>query len=85
VEIIPYAELYGVDGETVYLSHVSGKEPIIVDGVNTLVTSLGHDAVNTLEQQLSDFEGEIHVIGDCLTPRTAEEAVLEGLRAGWAI
>jgi NADPH-dependent 2,4-dienoyl-CoA reductase/sulfur reductase-like enzyme len=85
VEVIPYAELYGVDGETVYLSHVSGKEPIIVDGVDTLVTSLGHDAVNGLEDELAGFAGEIHVVGDCLTPRTAEEAVLEGLRAGWAI
>jgi 2,4-dienoyl-CoA reductase-like NADH-dependent reductase (Old Yellow Enzyme family) len=85
VEVIPYAELYGVDGETVYLSHVSGKAPIIIDGVDTLVTSLGHDAVNRLEDELAGFDGEIHVVGDCLTPRTAEEAVLEGLRAGWAI
>ncbi|WP_413992976.1 FAD-dependent oxidoreductase [Labrys okinawensis] len=85
VEVIPYADLYGVDGQTVYLAHVTGREPIIVEGVDTLVTSLGHDAVNTLEAELTDFEGELHVIGDCLTPRTAEEAVLEGLKAGWAI
>ncbi|GLS22097.1 oxidoreductase [Labrys miyagiensis] len=85
VEVIPYADLYGVDGQTVYLAHVTGREPIIIEGVDTLVTSLGHDAVNTLEAELSDFEGELHVIGDCLTPRTAEEAVLEGLKAGWAI
>lgn len=85
VEVIPYAELYGVDSRTVYLSHVSGREPIVVDDIDTLVTSLGHDAVNSLELELSDFVGAVHVIGDCLTPRTAEEAVLEGLRAGWAI
>lgn len=24
----------------------------------------------------------VHVIGDCLAPRTVEEAVLEGLKAG---
>jgi 2,4-dienoyl-CoA reductase-like NADH-dependent reductase (Old Yellow Enzyme family) len=85
VEVIPYADLYGVDGQTVYLAHVTGREPIIVDGIDTLVTSLGHDAVNGLEAELADFGGEVHVIGDCLTPRTAEEAVLEGLKAGWAI
>ena len=84
VEVIPYADLYGVDGQTVYLSHVAGAEPIIVEGVDTLVTSLGHERVS-LEEELEGFGGELHVIGDCLTPRTAEEAVLEGLRAGWAI
>ncbi|MDQ0394265.1 oxidoreductase [Labrys monachus] len=85
VEVIPYADLYGVDGQTVYLAHVTGKEPIIVEGIDTLVTSLGHEAVNTLEAELDDFQGEVHMIGDCLTPRTAEEAVLEGMRAGWAV
>ena len=85
VEIIPYAELYGVDERTVYLSHTTGKEPIIVEGVETLVTALGHEPVSELESSLADFHGALHIIGDCLTPRTAEEAVLEGLRAGWSL
>jgi 2,4-dienoyl-CoA reductase-like NADH-dependent reductase (Old Yellow Enzyme family) len=85
IEVIPYADLYGVDGQTVYLAHVTGREPIIVDGIDTLVTSLGHEAVNALEAELEGLPAEIHLIGDCLTPRTAEEAVLEGLKAGWAI
>ena len=29
--------------------------------------------------------GEVHAIGDCLAPRTVEEAVLEGLRAASAL
>ena len=33
----------------------------------------------------ADYDGEVHVIGDCVTPRTVEEAVLEGLEAGTAI
>jgi 2,4-dienoyl-CoA reductase-like NADH-dependent reductase (Old Yellow Enzyme family) len=85
VEVIPYADLYGVDGQTVYLAHVTGREPIVVDGVDTLVTSLGHDAERGLELELEGIQAEIHVIGDCLTPRTAEEAVLEGLKVGWVI
>jgi 2,4-dienoyl-CoA reductase-like NADH-dependent reductase (Old Yellow Enzyme family) len=85
VEVIPYADLYGVDGQSVYLSHVTGREPIIVEGVDTLVTSLGHDAERGLEAELEGLGAEIHVIGDCLTPRTAEEAVLEGLKAGWVV
>jgi 2,4-dienoyl-CoA reductase-like NADH-dependent reductase (Old Yellow Enzyme family)/thioredoxin reductase len=85
VEVIPYADLYGVDGETVYLSHVTGREPIIVEGVDTLVTAMGQEPVTELEIAIADLGLEVHVIGDCLAPRTAEEAVLEGLRAGVAI
>ncbi len=28
---------------------------------------------------------ELHLAGDCLAPRTAEEAVLEGLKVGCAL
>lgn len=81
VEIVPYARLYGIDGDTVYFQHATSGEPIIFEGIDTLVTSLGHHRVAGLEDELADWDGEIHVIGDCLTPRTAEEAVLEGLKA----
>jgi 2,4-dienoyl-CoA reductase-like NADH-dependent reductase (Old Yellow Enzyme family) len=80
VEIIPLARLYGVDGETVYLQHATSSEPIVLEGVNTLVTSLGHERCNELEEELEGWTGEVHFIGDCLTPRTAEEAVFEGLK-----
>ena len=35
-----------------------------------------------LLDELSDYAGEVMAIGDCVSPRTVEEAVLEGLRAG---
>ena len=46
---------------------------------------LGHEPETTLEDALEGFAGEVHVIGDCLAPRTAEEAVLEGLEADVAV
>jgi 2,4-dienoyl-CoA reductase-like NADH-dependent reductase (Old Yellow Enzyme family) len=82
VEMIPYSRLFGVDAETVYLQHTTSGEPIIVEGVDTLVLAQGHDREATLADALEDYAGEIHVIGDCLAARTAEEAVLEGLKAG---
>jgi predicted NAD/FAD-dependent oxidoreductase len=36
--------------------------------------------VTVLADALLDYAGEVHAIGDCLSPRTVEEAVLEGLR-----
>jgi len=85
IEVIPYARLYGVDGDTVYLQSTTSGEAILCEGADTLVTALGHQPDTTLESELSDWRGDIHVIGDCLAPRTAEEAVLEGLRAGMAV
>ncbi len=85
VDIVPYARLYGCDGTTVYMEHSASGEPIILEGIDTLVLSQGHDRVAELEAELADFPGEVHVIGDALTPRTAEEAVLEGLKVGLAI
>ncbi|MEM7122601.1 MAG: FAD-dependent oxidoreductase [Pseudomonadota bacterium] len=80
VKIIPYARLFGVDDTSAYFQHVTSGEPIIVDEVDTVVTSLGHSAVNGLAAELDGWDGELHEIGDCLAPRTAEEAVLEGLK-----
>ena len=35
-----------------------------------------------LEHQLAGYSVTVLLAGDCLAPRSAEEAVLEGLRAG---
>lgn len=80
VEIMPYARLYGADDESIYFHHASSGEPIVIEGVETLVLSQGHSSVNTLKDELNDFDVIVHIIGDALTPRTAEEAVLDGLK-----
>jgi hypothetical protein len=57
-------------------------QPIVLEGVDTLVLSFGQQSNLSLEEELRDLELETHIIGDCLTPRTAEEAVLDGLKVG---
>ena len=85
VEVIPYARLYGADGDTVYLQHTTSGEAMVIEGVDTLVTALGHRPDTALEDALAGWPGAVHLAGDCLAPRTAEEAVLEGLVAGTAV
>ena len=80
VEILPYMRLYGTDAEDVYFQHTLSGEPVILSEVDTLVTALGTQSVTTLETELKDWGGEVHIIGDALCPRTVEEAVLEGLK-----
>jgi len=77
VEVIPYARLFGADGDTVYFLHSTSDEPIICEGVDTLVMAQGHQPVTSLEEELTDSRHEIHMVGDCLSPRSAEEAIYE--------
>ena len=45
----------------------------------------GQAPVTSLEQELAPLGIELHLAGDCLAPRSAEEAVYEGLLAGRAV
>jgi len=85
VEVIPYARLFGIDGQTAYFQHITSGEPLLFEGVDTLVLAQGHEAVEGLADELSGLSVELHQIGDCLSPRTAEEAVLDGLRVASAL
>ncbi len=49
--------------------------------MDTLVLAQGHQPVIALEESLRGRDLEMHLVGDCLSPRTAEEAVYEGLMA----
>lgn len=85
VEIIPMVKLYGVDEDTVYFEHLSSREAVLAEQVDTLVLALAHQSRDSLEDALHDYPGDVHLIGDCAAPRTAEEAVYEGLKIGVAL
>ncbi|TGR10536.1 FAD-dependent oxidoreductase [Mesorhizobium sp. M4B.F.Ca.ET.190.01.1.1] len=82
VKIQNFARLFGADGDTVYFEHVTALEPIIFEGVDTLVVCTGNHANRALESALGGTGTEMYIIGDCLMPRSAEEAVLDGLKVG---
>ncbi len=85
VEMIPLVRLFGADSTTAFFQHMASGEPVICDNVDTLIAAQGHEPVTTLERELEDWQGDVHVIGDCLAPRTAEEAIVEGLEAAQAL
>jgi len=85
VEIMAWARPFGADESAVYLQNTLNGEPIVVEDVDTLVLAMGHEADTSLEAALADLDIPRHMIGDCLAPRTAEEAVLEGLKVGSAL
>jgi len=80
VEVLPLVRPYGADEDTVYLQHVLTGEPVLVEGVSSLVLAQGNDSVNELLSELRDDVADLHGVGDCMSSRTVEEAVLEGLK-----
>ncbi|WP_413705264.1 FAD-dependent oxidoreductase [Pseudomonas sp. Pseusp16] len=84
IAVTTYARLYGCDDSTVYMQHTASGEPIIFENIDTLVLCNGHESIDDLADQLDDSIA-IHRAGDCLAPRSAEEAIYEGMKVGWAI
>jgi 2,4-dienoyl-CoA reductase-like NADH-dependent reductase (Old Yellow Enzyme family) len=80
IRVLTYMRLYGSDSDSVYLQHISTGEAVVIEKVDTLVLCTGHTPVDLLSDVLEEMAVENHVIGDAAAPRTAEEAVYEGLK-----
>jgi 2,4-dienoyl-CoA reductase-like NADH-dependent reductase (Old Yellow Enzyme family)/thioredoxin reductase len=85
VTIVPFVRPYGVDDDTVYLQHALTGDPVMLEAA-ALVLATGHESVDDLLRELeARGDVEVHGVGDCVSPRTAEEAVLDGLRIASAL
>ncbi len=82
VRVMPLMRLFGADESSVYLQHVTSGEAVEVEEVGCLVLAQGQVADDSLSPDLTGVDARVELIGDCLAPRTVEEAVLDGLRLG---
>ena len=85
VEVHPWLRLYGADDRTAYFIHTAAREAVVFEDIDTLVLAVPNHPVDELASAIAVLGIEHHIIGDCLTPRTAEEAVYEGLKAGMVV
>ncbi len=85
VEALPYMRLFGADEDSVYLQHIMSNAAEICENVDTLVLCQGHVPQTGVEAIAIGLGLEHSLVGDCVAPRTAEEAVLEGLRSGMGV
>ncbi|MEM7562649.1 MAG: FAD-dependent oxidoreductase [Pseudomonadota bacterium] len=85
VEMTVFARLFGAQDSVVYFQHMTSGEAIICEQVDTLVTCYAPQSNREFDwlDNLSGFQ--VTRIGDAIAPRTVEEAVLEGLKAGLEI
>ncbi len=79
VEVTTYARFYGAQNDTAFFQHMTSGQPIVCENVDTIVSCYAPRS-NNHHAWLSDFAGEVHTIGDAISPRSVEEAILEGFR-----
>ncbi len=85
VKVVTDVRLLGFDDDTVYLGHTLNGDVVEVADISTLVLATGHVSQDDLSDELTALGIPVTVIGDAMAPRTAEEAVLEGLRVGVSV
>jgi len=85
VDVRPYMRLYGSLAGTAFCVHTAAQEAVEFDSVDTIILAYANRVNDGLADSISDLIEDVIVIGDALNPRTAEEAVYEGLRAGWSV
>jgi pyruvate/2-oxoglutarate dehydrogenase complex dihydrolipoamide dehydrogenase (E3) component len=81
VKTLPFMRLCGVDGRSAYLIHTAAQEPVVVENLDTVVTVYPGIPETALADDARRLCADVQLIGDALSPRTAEEAVYEGMVA----
>lgn len=79
VDVRQHLRLFGADDDSVYFRRLTTNEPVVIEGVGALILSFPAAGRGGLADELEGLSFEVIEIGDCVSPRTAEEAVLEGL------
>jgi hypothetical protein len=88
VDVRPTLRPYGADPSAVFLQDVLTSEAVVVEDAAALVLAQGtvpDDGLLVELEAAADGSFRVVGVGDVRTPRTIEEAVLEGLRAAVAI
>jgi 2,4-dienoyl-CoA reductase-like NADH-dependent reductase (Old Yellow Enzyme family) len=81
VKTLPFMRLYGVDGGSAYFIHTAAQESLVIENLDTVVTVYPGVPETALAAAAKPLCDNVQVIGDAMSPRTAEEAVYEGLVA----
>jgi hypothetical protein len=72
---------YGAENRAAYFIHTAAQEPVTFEDIDTVVLCAPNRMVDGLASDARSLGIACHLIGDALSPRTAEEAVYEGLVA----
>jgi hypothetical protein len=85
VKTLPFMRLHGVDGSSAFLLHTAAQEPVVIERLDTVVTVYPGVPEAALAEAAPPLCADVRLIGDAMSPRTAEEAVFEGYTAALAL
>jgi 2,4-dienoyl-CoA reductase-like NADH-dependent reductase (Old Yellow Enzyme family) len=85
VTVLPFMRLYGVDGRSAYLVHTAAQDSVVIENVDTVITVYPGVPETLLAEAAKPLCADVRLIGDAMSPRTAEEAVYEGLVAAMSL
>jgi len=80
VTLTPHTDLVAVEGSAVVVANVYTRAERRIEGVDTVVLSMGSRSVDALYRALKGQVAAVHAIGDCVAPRGIHQAILEGTR-----
>jgi mycofactocin system FadH/OYE family oxidoreductase 2 len=82
VAVTPAVDIRSVQGSTVTVSSVYGRQKRIIEGVDTVVVARGSAADDDLYKRLKGKVPELYAAGQCVAPRKLLDSTLDGLRVG---
>ena len=85
VTLTPNTDLVAVEGSTVVVANAYTGQQRRIEGVDTVVLSMGSRSTDALYRALRGRVPVLHAIGDCVAPRGVHHAILEGTRVARAI
>ncbi|HKX06389.1 MAG TPA: FAD-dependent oxidoreductase, partial [Methylomirabilota bacterium] len=85
VALTPHTDLVAVEGSTVVVANVYTRTERRIEGVDTLVLSMGSRSTDALYRALKGKVPALHAIGDCVAPRGIHQAILEATRVARAV
>ena len=85
VTLTPHTELVTVEGSTVVVANAFTGAQRRIDGVDTVVLSMGSRSTDAISRALRNRGAARHAIGDCVAPRGIHQALLEDTRVARAI
>ena len=80
VTLTPHTDLVAVEGSAVVVANVYTRAERRIEGVDTVVLSMGSRSIDALYRALKGQVAALHAIGDCVAPRGIHQAILEGTR-----
>jgi NADPH-dependent 2,4-dienoyl-CoA reductase/sulfur reductase-like enzyme len=80
VTLTPHTDLVAVEGAAVVVANVYTRAERRIEGVDTVVLSMGSRSIDALYRALKGRVPTRHAIGDCVAPRGIHQAILEGTR-----